>query len=115
MQTALGLALLVVIVCALVVEVENRKQLADESAENKPGEAARHDIQHAAQPAALLGEGVVVGRVPVLGRDDELEARGEPVGDRDHGVPVRHGESAARQKIVLEVHEDQRGLRHDRS
>ena len=45
--------------------------------------------------------------MPVLGENHVGKASGERVDWRDHGVAVRHRESAARQKVVLDVNDDE--------
>src|SRR5262249_23946817 len=49
----------------------------------------------------------VPGRMPVLGEHDVGELAGDTVDDRHDLVPARHGEAAARAKILLHVdHEE---------
>ena len=61
------------------------------------------------------GEAAVIGGVPVLGRDDEVEVARHPVGDRDGVVPVRDLQRPAGAEVVLEVHEDERLVGHGAS
>ena len=52
-----------------------------------------------------------MGAVPVLGEDDVLELRSDAVNDGDHGIAVRHGQSAAGAEIVLHVDDEEDVLR----
>ena len=49
----------------------------------------------------------MVGGVPVLRGHDEIEARLQPVHDRDNRVSLRHRERAARHEVVLDINKDQ--------
>ena len=53
-------------------------------------------------------EAAVIGRMPVLRRDDEIESLLHAIGDRDDLVTARHRESAARNKVILKIDEYER-------
>ena len=50
------------------------------------------------------GETAVICGVPILGGNDKFELCLERIDDRDDFIPVRHRESAAGKKIILNVH-----------
>src|SRR5438552_12921002 len=56
----------------------------------------------------VCSEAAVVGRMPIFGRDDEIEASLQFIGKRDDLITVRGGQRAAWQKIILKIDEDQR-------
>src|SRR4029077_6152883 len=56
----------------------------------------------------VCGEAAVVGWMPIFGRDDEIEASLQFICKRDDLITMRHCQRAARQKIILEIDEDQR-------
>src|SRR5712671_853103 len=49
------------------------------------------------------GKGAVTGRMPILGQRDMIEALGEAIDDRYHGIAVGDRKRAAGAKIVLHV------------
>jgi len=49
----------------------------------------------------------VIRRMPILCRDYDQECRLQFIRDRNHRVPIRHGERAAGQEIVLNINEYQ--------
>jgi hypothetical protein len=57
------------------------------------------------------GEAAVVGRVPILRRDDDIEGGLQFVRNRNEFVALRDGESAARKEIILNI--DQYECRHE--
>ena len=58
-------------------------------------------------PIMVSGEAPVVGGMPVLGGDDEIEARLIFIGHRDHFVSARHGQSSAGKEVVLDVDQNE--------
>ena len=56
----------------------------------------------------ICGKAAVVGRMPIFGRDDEIEAPLQFICKRDDLIPMRHRQGAARQKVILKIDEDQR-------
>ena len=48
-------------------------------------------------------------RMPILREDHVLEAFGQRVDRRDHGIAVRHGERPAGEEVVLDVDDDEDG------
>jgi hypothetical protein len=56
------------------------------------------------------GEATVVARVPVLGRDDEIEARQQLEHGRNDLVAFIHAQRPARQKVGLQIDDDQRAF-----
>ncbi len=60
----------------------------------------------------IRGEAAVVGRMPILRRHDQFEAPLNLIGERDHLVSIRHRKSALREKIILQIDEDE-GLQGD--
>ncbi len=54
----------------------------------------------------VCGEAAVVGRMPIFGRDDEIEASLQFICKRDDLITMRHRQGAARQKIILKIDED---------
>src|SRR5262249_21497539 len=55
-------------------------------------------------------EGDVVGGMPILGCNDELESGNKPAGHGHHLISLRHGEGAPRAEIVLYVYKQKRGV-----
>jgi len=51
----------------------------------------------------ICGEAAVVGRMPIFGRDDEIEASLQFICKRDDFIPMRHHQGAAWQKIILKI------------
>jgi hypothetical protein len=72
-------------------------------------QSAEHDELSRFAAEVIFGEAPVIGGVPVLGRDDALELGREPVGDGDDGVAVWHGQLTSRQKVILNVDQDESG------
>lgn len=59
--------------------------------------------------ARVIGcEAPVVGRMPVLRRDDEFEALLQFIHDWNYFVAARYSQAAARQEIILKINNDQR-------
>ncbi len=58
-------------------------------------------------PLVGVGEGVMTERMPVLGEDNVLEARGDGVDYRDDLVAARHGQSAAGAEVILHVDDEE--------
>src|SRR5436190_19398811 len=58
-------------------------------------------------PWMACREAPVIGRMPILRRDDEGESRLEAVHDWDHLITVRDAQSPAGQKIVLQINQKQ--------
>jgi len=56
----------------------------------------------------VCGEAAVVGRMPIFGRDDEIEAPLQFICKRDDLITMRHRQGAARQEIILKIDENQR-------
>jgi hypothetical protein len=54
----------------------------------------------------ICGKAAVVGRMPVFGRDDEVETSLQFICKRDDLITMRHRQGAARHKIILKVDED---------
>ena len=54
----------------------------------------------------IFGKTAVVGRMPILGRDDKIEASLQFICKRYDFVTMRHRQGAARQKIILKIDED---------
>src|SRR5947209_520549 len=59
------------------------------------------------------GEGVVARRMPVLGKDDVLEAQRDAMNDRNHCVALGHGKGAAGAEVILDVHHEKNVLAGD--
>src|SRR3954451_25298672 len=60
-------------------------------------------------PALVIcGEAAVIGWMPIFGRDDEIEASLQSICKRHNLIAVRHGYSAAGQKVIVNVDENQR-------
>jgi hypothetical protein len=53
------------------------------------------------------GEGAIAGRMPILGQRDMVEAFGEAIDDRHHGITVGNSKRAAGAEIVLHVDNQQ--------
>jgi hypothetical protein len=51
----------------------------------------------------IRGKALVVGRMPVLRRDDQIEVALLLVGNRDNLVTVRHRQGSTGKKVVLNV------------
>ena len=54
----------------------------------------------------VCGEAAVVGRMPIFGRDDEIEASLQFICKRDDFITMRYRQGAAGQKIILKIDED---------
>jgi hypothetical protein len=54
----------------------------------------------------VCGEAAVVGRMPIFGRDDEIEASLQFICKRDDLITMRHRQGAARYEIILKIDED---------
>ena len=54
----------------------------------------------------ICGEATVVSRMPIFGRDDEIEAPLQFICKRDDLITMRHRQGAARQKVILKIDED---------
>ena len=67
-------------------------------------------------PRILRNERHVVPRMPVLRRNDEIpfrpEPRDPPVCHRHHGMPIRNRQRASRNKVILNIDQNQRSFRH---
>ena len=55
----------------------------------------------------VCGEATMVGWMPVLRRDDEIEVGLLFVGNSDHFVSMRHGQGSTREKVILNVDQNQ--------
>jgi hypothetical protein len=55
------------------------------------------------------GEGDVIAGMPVLGKDDVVELRGESVDAGENGVAVGNGERAAGEEVELHI-DDEEGV-----
>jgi hypothetical protein len=56
----------------------------------------------------ICSEAAMVGRMPILRRQDELKVSLQFVGDGNDFITVRYGQRAAGQKIILKINDDQR-------
>jgi hypothetical protein len=54
----------------------------------------------------VCGKAAVVGRMPIFGRDDKIEASLQFICKRYDLITIRHRQGAARQKIILKIDED---------
>ena len=54
----------------------------------------------------VCGEAAVIGRMPVFGRDNEIEASLQLICKGDDLITMRQRQGAARQKIILKIDED---------
>jgi hypothetical protein len=54
----------------------------------------------------VCGKTAVIGRMPIFGRDDEIEASLHFICKRDDLITMRHRQGAARQKIILKIDKD---------
>ena len=54
----------------------------------------------------ICGEAAVIGRMPIFGRDDEIEPPLQFIYKRDHLITLRYRQGAAWQKIILKIDED---------
>ena len=54
----------------------------------------------------ICGKTAVVRRMPILRRDDEIEAPLQFICKRDDLVTMRYRQGAARHKIILKIDED---------
>ena len=54
---------------------------------------------------AIGREAAMIGRVPILRGNDQIEVPLNGIGDWNHFFPSRHCESAAWQKVVLQIDE----------
>src|SRR5687768_13772634 len=52
-------------------------------------------------------ETAVIGRMPILRGDHQRELRLKLIRDRNDLISLRHGERAAREKVVLNIYQDQ--------
>ena len=59
-------------------------------------------------PRMVAGKAAVVGRVPVLGGDDEVVFGHQFVDDGNDLITLRNGEAAAGEEVVLEVDDEER-------
>jgi hypothetical protein len=66
-------------------------------------------IYHVAQlPVWVVGgKAPVICRMPILGGQDEIEAFDQTVYNRYDLIPTRHGQSPARQKVILYVNHEE--------
>src|SRR6266498_749099 len=68
-------------------------------------------VEHDAIPRFLAlmicREAAVVGRMPILRRDDEIKVPLQFVGERDDFITVWHGQRATGQKVILKIDNDQ--------
>src|SRR5512133_758164 len=55
----------------------------------------------------ICGKTAVIRRMPIFGRDDEIEASLQFICKRDNLITMRYRQGAARQKIILKIDEDQ--------
>jgi hypothetical protein len=53
-------------------------------------------------------KGDVLGRVPVLGEEDVVEAAGESVDERENFVAAGYGECATGHEVGLEIDQEER-------
>ena len=51
-------------------------------------------------------ETAVIGRMPILGRNDQWKRFLQPVRDRDRHIALRNSQSTARQKVILNINKD---------
>src|SRR5215831_7326344 len=56
----------------------------------------------------ICGKAAVIARMPILRRDDEIEAPLQFICKRDDLVTMRYCQGAARHEIILKIDEDQR-------
>src|SRR5437016_3664090 len=56
----------------------------------------------------ICGETAVITRMPIFGRNDDIKARLQFIGEEDDFITVRHWQGAAGQKIILKINDDQR-------
>jgi hypothetical protein len=56
----------------------------------------------------ICGKTAVIARMPILRRDDEIEAPLQFICNRNDLIAMRYRQGAARHKIVLKIDEDQR-------
>ena len=54
----------------------------------------------------ICGKTAMIGRMPILGRDNKIEASLQFVCKRDDLITMWHRQGAARQKIILKIDED---------
>jgi hypothetical protein len=54
----------------------------------------------------ICGEAAVVGRMPIFGRDDDIEPSLQFICKGDDLITVRHRQGTARQKIILKIDEN---------
>jgi hypothetical protein len=54
----------------------------------------------------ICGKTAVIGRMPIFGSDDEIEALLQFVCKRDDFVTMRHSQGAARHEIILKIDKD---------
>jgi hypothetical protein len=54
----------------------------------------------------ICGKTAMVCRMPIFGRDDEIEPSLQFIRKRDDLITMRYRQGAARQKIILKIDED---------
>jgi hypothetical protein len=58
-------------------------------------------------PHMVCGKAPMVGWVPVLRRNDQIEALLLFVGNTDHFISLRHGQGPTGEKVILNIDQDQ--------
>ena len=54
----------------------------------------------------VCSEAAVIGRMPIFGRDDEIEAPLQFICDWNDCITMRYRQAAARHKIILKIDKD---------
>ena len=55
----------------------------------------------------IRGEAAVIGWMPIFGRNYQIEAPLQFICERDDLITMRHRQGATRQKIILQIDQDQ--------
>src|SRR5215469_7793841 len=56
----------------------------------------------------VRGKTSMIGWMPILSRQYQIEMVHEPIDDRNHPIPIRHRQGTSREKVVLNIDYEQR-------
>src|SRR5215510_2368390 len=62
-------------------------------------------LDHITRLAARMvrGKTTVIGWMPILSRQYQIEMIHEPIDDRNYPIPIRHRQGTSREKVVLNI------------